>query len=232
MSATVTCRVEINRGRAGAVADADGRMSIAATNARGSFGAAPKSNAWRSVIQQVDGAVALRHDALDQLADRLERRGISGALAAIFSKTRRSPAAIASARLRSVISVMLARISRRLELGRRTKRTSHGKFWPAASQCAHSNTGASPASAPSMKPRGRPKDGVPSGWCAGTDLVRTAGEQGLAVHLEEAAGVVVDVDELAVDRRRTRRSLRERAPPACGSAPRFRASIARRDAVR
>ena len=75
---------------------------------------------------------------------------VSGALAAIFSNTRRSPAAIASPRLRSVISVMLARIRRRLELGRRTKRTSQGMVWPAESQCTHSNTGASPASAPSM----------------------------------------------------------------------------------
>ena len=50
----------------------------------------------------------------------------NGALAAIFSKTRRSPAAIASLRLRSVMSVMLARIKRRFELGKRTKRTSHG----------------------------------------------------------------------------------------------------------
>ena len=78
------------------------------------------------------------------------RAMVSGALAAIFSNTRRSPAAIASARLRSVMSVMLARIRRRLELGRRTKRTSHGMVWPGASQWTHSNTGASPASAPSM----------------------------------------------------------------------------------
>ena len=59
---------------------------------------------------------------------------VSGALAAIFSNTRRSPAAIASARLRSVMSVMLARISRRFELGRRTKRTSQGMVWPSESQ--------------------------------------------------------------------------------------------------
>src|SRR5258707_9953013 len=54
------------------------------------------------------------------------RAELNGALAAIFSNTRRSPAAIASARLRSVMSVMLARISRRLELGKRTNRTSQG----------------------------------------------------------------------------------------------------------
>ena len=73
-----------------------------------------------------------------------------GAFAAIFSNTRRSPAAIASLRLRSVMSVMLARINRRLELGRRTKRTSQGMLRPSESQCTHSNTGAPPASAPSM----------------------------------------------------------------------------------
>jgi hypothetical protein len=90
-------------------------------------------------------------------------------LAAIFSNTRRSPAAIASARLRSVMSVMLARIRRRSELGRRTKRTSQGSVCPRESQYSHSNTGASPASAPSIKPRGTPNDGVPSG-CRRADL--------------------------------------------------------------
>ena len=82
-----------------------------------------------------------------QIASSTDDRG---AFAAIFSNTRRSPAAIASLRLRSVMSAMLARIKRRLELGRRTKRTSHGIVWPSESQCTHSNTGAPPASAPSM----------------------------------------------------------------------------------
>jgi len=57
---------------------------------------------------------------------------------------------MASPRLRSVMSVMLARISRPLELGRRTKRTSQGMAFPKPSQCTHSKTGASPANAPSI----------------------------------------------------------------------------------
>ena len=49
-----------------------------------------------------------------------------------------------------------------------------------------------------MKPRGRPKDSRAVGLLRRADLLRTAGEQGFAGHLEEAAGVVVDVDEGAL----------------------------------
>ena len=68
----------------------------------------------------------------------------SGSLEAIFSSARRSPAATSSACLRSVMSMMLARIRLPLELGRRTKRTSLGISLPSASLCSHSKTGVSP----------------------------------------------------------------------------------------
>ena len=51
-----------------------GARSMAATNARGRLGATPKDSTWRSSIEQVDGAKGARHDALDDLADRLEHR--------------------------------------------------------------------------------------------------------------------------------------------------------------
>ena len=78
------------------------------------------------------------------------------------SNTRRSPMARNSARLRSVMSVMLPRTSRLDEEGSRTSRTSQGISWPDASQWVHSKHGASPASARSMWPRATPNDGVPS----------------------------------------------------------------------
>ena len=68
----------------------------------------------------------------------------SSTLPVMRSKTRRSPAARNSLRLRSVMSVMLPRIRRRPEDGRRTSRTSQGMSWPSASRCSHSKQGASP----------------------------------------------------------------------------------------
>jgi hypothetical protein len=119
---------------------------MATTKGRGKFGATPKLNACFSrsnkLIAQLLSGMARSINS--QIASSAED---SGALAAIFSNTRRSPAAIASARLRSVMSMMLARSNRRLELGRRTNLTSQGKFWPVESQCTHSNTGTAPAKA-------------------------------------------------------------------------------------
>ncbi len=91
----------------------------------------------------------------------------SGSLEAIFSSARRSPAATSSACLRSVMSMMLARIRPPFELGSRTKRTSLGISLPSASLCNHSKTGVSPASALSMCPRTTPKEDVPSACSSG-----------------------------------------------------------------
>ena len=62
------------------------------------------------------------------------RAAATGALAAMRSSTARSPAAIRSARLRSVMSVMLPRMTGRCESGKRTRRTSHGISLPSASR--------------------------------------------------------------------------------------------------
>ena len=148
------------------------------------------------VIQQADGAAALRHDALDQFADRLERRGqrrIGGDFLEYTALARRD-------RLRALALGDIGDAGAdQPPIGARQAHEAHlaGQVCPVESQCTHSNTGASPASAPSMKPRDTPKDGVPSGCIGGTDFVGAAGEQRRPVHLEEAAGIVVDVDELA-----------------------------------
>ncbi len=149
------------------------------------------SRSSRLIAQQLSG---MARSITSQIASSAED---SGALAAIFSKTRRSPAAIASARLRSVMSMMLARSRRRLELGRRTNRTSQGKFWPvgiAMHPLEHRHlAGQGALDVAARDAEGRRAVGLQRG----TDLVRTAVEQRCAAHLEEAAGVVVDIDELA-----------------------------------
>ena len=77
-----------------------GVRSIAATKARGRLGAAPQAQApavsgSNRLIAQEPPAIA--RSITSQIASSTEES--SGALAAIFSKTRRSPAAIASAAL-------------------------------------------------------------------------------------------------------------------------------------
>jgi hypothetical protein len=73
-----------------------------------------------------------------------------GSFEAIFSRARRSPAAMSSPCLRSEMSMMLPRTSAPDELGRRTSLTSHGISFPSASTCIHSNTGVAPPIACSM----------------------------------------------------------------------------------
>ncbi len=119
----------------------------------------------------------------------------SGSLEAIFSSARRSPAATSSVCLRSVMSMMLARIRLPPELGRRTKRTSLGISLPSASLCSHSKTGVSPRSAASMCPRAMPNDGVPSACSGGLTCSGPDAQQVLARQLEEVGGIVVAVDE-------------------------------------
>ena len=156
---------------------------------------------------------------------------VKGALAAIFSNTRRSPAAIASRAL-ALRDVGDAR-AYQPPIGARQAHEAHFAghglperiaVHPLEHRCIARQRAVDVAARQTER-------GSAVGLPRGADLVRSAREQGLAGHLEEAACVVVDVDESCPDRRRTPRSPRARAPPRSGSGPRFRAWIAPRDAA-
>ena len=116
---------------------------------------------------------------------------------AIFSNTRRSPAAISSARLRSVMSVMLPRISLRVELGSRTSRTSR---WNVVAEritvqpFEHRSFTIQRALQITAR---HPERRRAVGLCGWAHLFWAALKQRRAIHLEEAHRIVVDVDEAA-----------------------------------
>ncbi len=144
----------------------------------------------------------------------------SGSLEAIFSSARRSPAATSSICLRSVMSMMLARIRLPPELGRRTKRTSLGISLPSASLCSHSNTGVSPRERGLDVPAGDAERGRAVGLLGRAHLFRADAQQVLARQLEEVGGVVVAVDEAPRFDVEHDHRFRARSRPARGSAPR------------
>ncbi len=197
MSATVTWRGKVHGGGAGTVADADRHIVHRRHELARQIRRDAEIQRLAFMIEQIDGALALRHDAFDQLANRLERRGQRG----IGGDLLEHPALARRDRVRPLALGDVGDAGAdQAAIGTRQAHEAHfagHAVCPVASQCAHSNTGASPDKAPSMKPRGRPKDGVPSAG-ARADLVRAAGEQGLARHLEKTAGIVVDVDEFAL----------------------------------
>jgi len=198
MSATVDLTCQVHGGGAGAVADADGRAIHRRHELARQIRRDTEIQRLPLSIQQVDRAIALRQDALDQGAYRPERRGqrrIGGDLLEYPALAR---CYCIAARLLSVMSVMLARIIRRLELGKRTNRTSQGMTCPAASQCAPLEHRRFARERALYEAARRPEGRRAVGLVRGTDLIRAAGEQGFARHLEKAAGVVVDIDEPAL----------------------------------
>ena len=102
----------LQRDRRGAGAEADlGRVVVHQRDvlARQALADDVVQHALDRVVH-ADAADRVRQHALDHLGDRAQRAASSGSLEAIFSSARRSPAATSSACLRSVMSMMLARI--------------------------------------------------------------------------------------------------------------------------
>ena len=187
---------QIHGGGAGTVADADrdvvhGRHELARQIRRDT-----DDQRLPFTIEQIDGALTLRHDALDQFANRFERRG-----------------------QRDIGRDFLEHAA--LARGNRVRALALGDVGDAGADQAA--VGTWQAHEPYLAGRGLPR-GVavrpfeyrrltrqgafdeaartPEGRRAvgllrRTDLVRAAGEQGLARHFEKTAGIVVDVDEFA-----------------------------------
>ena len=147
-------------------------------------------------VERGHGAEGVRRDALGRLRDGLERvRQLDVAGDALEYPALARGKQLA--RLRSVMSVMLPRISRgpkRAGARGGPRRECRG---PVESQCVHSKQGASPASARSRWPRDDAERRVAVGLHRWADPLRPDGEQFLARHLEEAHGVVVALDEAA-----------------------------------
>ena len=145
----------------------------------------------------------------------------SGSLEAIFSSARRSPAATSSACLRSVMSMMLARIRLPLELGRRTKRTSLGNQLALGILVQPFEDRRLADAAPPRRSRAMmPNDGVPSACSGGLTCSGPTRSRSSRDHLEEIGGVLVAVHEAARFDVEHDHRLRARSRPARGSAPR------------
>ena len=140
---------EIHGGGAGAEANADRRSVHGGDELARQARRHAEGEHLALAIEQADGAAAARDDALDHFADRLEHRGqrrVRRDLLEYASLARRDRiAALALGDVGDAGAYQAA-----MELGRRTKRTSQGMVCPSESQWTHSNTGVSPASAPSM----------------------------------------------------------------------------------
>ena len=120
--------------------------SSAVRSASGSCGATVQAKAWPSSVSiATEAAVPGAADSTSRVIDASTSG--SGALRVTCSNTLCSALAMRSARLRSEMSAMLPRTSRRLPLGSRARRTSQMISRPGPSRCVHSKAGVSPSNA-------------------------------------------------------------------------------------